>query len=39
MRSYIKFMDQLDLEPEKKELIMWRNAAKLFKLDVGVSGA
>lgn len=34
MRSYIKFMDQLDLAPDKKELIMWKNAAKLFKLDV-----
>ncbi|MDF1547401.1 MAG: amidohydrolase family protein [Bacteroidales bacterium] len=34
MRSYLKFMDQLDLEDDKKELILWRNAAELFKIDV-----
>ena len=34
MESYLKFMTQLDLPDEKKELIMWKNAAKLFKLDV-----
>jgi uncharacterized protein len=27
-------MKQLDLEEEKKEKIMWKNAAKLFKIDV-----
>jgi predicted TIM-barrel fold metal-dependent hydrolase len=35
MGSYVKFMAQLDLEPDKKEMIMWKNAAKLFKIDVG----
>lgn len=34
MRSYIAFMNQLDLKDSEKELIMWQNAAKLFKLDV-----
>ena len=34
MSSYLKFMDQLDLADEKKELIMWKNAAQLFKIDV-----
>jgi len=33
MNSYLKFMDQLDLPTEKKELILWKNAAKLFKID------
>lgn len=27
-------MDQLELEDEKKELILWKNAAQLFKIDV-----
>ena len=34
MSSYLKFMDQLDLPQEKKELILWKNAAALFKIDV-----
>lgn len=34
MGSYLKFMDQLDLPAEKKELILWQNAAELFKIDV-----
>ena len=34
MKSYLKFMDQLDLPDEKKELILWKNAAELFKIDV-----
>jgi predicted TIM-barrel fold metal-dependent hydrolase len=34
MGSYVKFMQQLDLPEEKKELIMWKNAAKLFKIPV-----
>ncbi len=34
MRSYLSFMNQLDLPDEKKELILWKNAAKLFKIDV-----
>jgi uncharacterized protein len=34
MKSYLAFMKQLDLEEEKKEKIMWKNAAKLFKIDV-----
>ncbi len=34
MKSYLKFMDQLDLADDKKELILWKNAADLFKIDV-----
>ncbi|MFT7352721.1 MAG: putative TIM-barrel fold metal-dependent hydrolase [Flavobacterium sp.] len=34
MESYLKFMNQLDLPEEKKELILWKNAAALFKIDV-----
>lgn len=34
MRSYRSFMNQLDLPDDKKELIYWKNAAKLFKIDV-----
>ena len=34
MKSYLSFMKQLDLPDDKKELIMWQNASKLFKIDV-----
>ncbi len=34
MKSYLKFMNQLELSDDKKELILWKNAAQLFKLDV-----
>ncbi|MFA5648428.1 MAG: amidohydrolase family protein [Bacteroidales bacterium] len=34
MKSYLKFMDQLELAEDKKELILWKNAAQLFKIDV-----
>lgn len=34
MKSYLNFMKQLDLSDDKKELIYWKNAAKLFKIDV-----
>ena len=34
MKSYLKFMQQLNLPDDKKELILWKNAAKLFKIDV-----
>ena len=34
MESYLKFMNQLDLADDKKELILWKNAAQLFKIDV-----
>lgn len=34
MESYLKFMNQLDLEDEKKDLILWKNAAQLFNIDV-----
>lgn len=31
MESYLKFMNQLELADDKKELILWKNAAELFK--------
>lgn len=34
MKSYLKFMNQLELADDKKELILWKNAAQLFKIDV-----
>jgi len=34
MKSYFKFMMQLDLPDYKKELILSKNTAKLFKIDV-----
>ncbi len=34
MKSYLKFMDQLEIGDDKKELILWKNAADLFKIDV-----
>ncbi|WP_026951295.1 amidohydrolase family protein [Algoriphagus mannitolivorans] len=34
MGSYLKFIHQLDLTQEKKDLILWQNAAELFKIDV-----
>jgi predicted TIM-barrel fold metal-dependent hydrolase len=34
MKSYLKFMNQLDLAEDKKELILWENTAKLFKIDI-----
>jgi uncharacterized protein len=34
MRSYLKFIRSLDLPEKSLELILWRNAARLFKIDV-----
>lgn len=34
MKSYLNFMKQLDLPEDKKELILWKNSAELFKIDV-----
>lgn len=39
MDSYLKFMQQLELADDKKELILWKNAAKLFRIDVQKLGA
>lgn len=33
MSSYLNFIKQLDLPDEKKELILWKNAVELFKID------
>ena len=32
--KYLKFIKELDLPDEKKELIMWKNAAPEITLDV-----
>jgi predicted TIM-barrel fold metal-dependent hydrolase len=34
MKSYLKFMDQLDIADDRKELILWKNAAELFNIDL-----
>ena len=34
MRTYIQFVNELGLTAERKEMIYWRNAAKLFKLNL-----
>jgi len=34
MKSYRKFVKTLDISEEERELIMWKNAADLFKIDV-----
>jgi len=34
MDSYLKFMKNIELPADKKELILWKNAAELFKIDV-----
>lgn len=36
MKSYLKFMNGLELSDKAREMIMWKNAAELFKIDVGV---
>lgn len=36
MHSYLNFIQQLDLPEDRKEMILWKNAAELFKIDVGV---
>ena len=35
MRTYLKFVNELGLPPETKELILWKNTAQLFKLKIG----
>ncbi len=35
MESYRSFMNGLELTDKAREMIMWQNAAKLFKIDVG----
>jgi len=36
MRTYVPFVKGLGLSPEAEEMILWKNAAALFKIDVGV---
>jgi predicted TIM-barrel fold metal-dependent hydrolase len=35
MRTYLQFVDELGLTEEGRQMILWKNAARLFKLDVG----
>lgn len=35
MGPYLRFVEQIDLEPELREMLMWENAARLFRIDVG----
>lgn len=39
MESYLQFMDELRLPPKDKELMMWRNAAEFFRLDLAAPTA
>ncbi len=39
MGSYLRFVRQLDLTDEELEQVLWRNAARVFKLDVAGTGA
>jgi len=32
--GYIRFVDKLQLSPEEKELILWRNSVRVFHLDL-----
>jgi uncharacterized protein len=34
MSSYIRFVRQLELKEEERNLILWRNAARIFRLDI-----
>jgi uncharacterized protein len=33
MSSYVRFVNNLNLSPEEMELVMWKNTARIFKLD------
>jgi predicted TIM-barrel fold metal-dependent hydrolase len=39
MRTYLKFVDELGLSPETREKILWKNAAKLFRLEIPEAAA
>lgn len=34
MKSYHKFFMGLDIAPEQRDAVTWKNAARLFKIDV-----
>lgn len=38
MGSYLRFVERLELTPEEREGMMWRNAARIFRLDVDALG-
>jgi uncharacterized protein len=35
MSSYIRFVNNLQLTPEENDMIFWRNAARLFRIELG----
>lgn len=37
--SYIRFVRQLELKPEEIEQILWKNAVRVFGLELGAGGA
>ena len=37
--SYLRFVEGLDLTPEEREGLLWRNAARVFRLPIGSGGA
>lgn len=36
--GYLRFVERLELTPEEREGMMWKNAARIFRLDVGAFG-
>lgn len=34
METYISFLNKIKLPEERKELIAWKNSAKLFNIDI-----
>ena len=37
--SYLRFVDRLELTDEEREGLLWRNAARIFRLPVGEGAA
>jgi predicted TIM-barrel fold metal-dependent hydrolase len=39
MAPYVDFLESLELDPEQKEHVAWRTAARLFKIDIEATRA
>lgn len=39
MRSYLRFVDRLNLTEEEREFVLWKNAARVFRLSEAVLSA
>jgi predicted TIM-barrel fold metal-dependent hydrolase len=39
MASYRRFVEKLDLTPEEMQLVLWKNAARIFRIDTTQLGA